>query len=365
MSNLKTKKINIKDAKPNMILAKDVVSNSGVVIIAKNTMLSDINYTKLENNGVKSITIFERNGDINDSFDENILLQNKQSKKIEDRKEFKEFKKNYEQKIEKLENQFIAIGKGVGVEVDSLYNMVIDIIDSVNCKNDVFCYLAHLKSQDVHTYAHCLNVALICNLFGLWLGYEGEDLKNLTVSGILHDVGKTQIDENIIKKPERLTDSEYDSIKKHAYLGYKLVEDLDIPEEIKLGVLMHHEKIDGSGYPLGLTDDRISRTAKIVAICDIYEAMTADRVYRPKICPFEVIRNFEQNSYDILDTKLLLAFLQNIVYTYVGSHVVLSDNREAEVVFINQCHLSKPIVKVNNSFIDLSQEKELFIKHIL
>ena len=365
MSNLKTKKINIKDAKPNMILAKDVVSNSGVVIIAKNTMLSDINYTKLENNGVKSITIFERNGDINDSFDENILLQNKQSKKIEDRKEFKEFKKNYEQKIEKLENQFIAIGKGVGNELDSLYNMVIDIIDSVNCKNDVFCYLAHLKSQDVHTYAHCLNVALICNLFGLWLGYEGEDLKNLTVSGILHDVGKTQIDENIIKKPERLTDSEYDSIKKHAYLGYKLVEDLDIPEEIKLGVLMHHEKIDGSGYPLGLTDDRISRTAKIVAICDIYEAMTADRVYRPKICPFEVIRNFEQNSYDILDTKLLLAFLQNIVYTYVGSHVVLSDNREAEVVFINQCHLSKPIVKVNNSFIDLSQEKELFIKHIL
>ncbi len=365
MSNLKTKKINIKDAKPNMILAKDVVSNSGVVIIAKNTMLSDINYNKLENNGVKSITIFERNGDINDSFDENILLQNKEYKKIEDRKEFKEFKKKYEQKIEKLENQFIAIGKGVGVEIDTLYNMVIDIIDSVNCKNDVFCYLAHLKSQDIHTYAHCLNVALICNLFGLWLGYEGEDLKNLTVSGILHDVGKTQIDENIIKKPERLTDSEYDSIKKHAYLGYKLVEDLDIPEEIKLGVLMHHEKIDGSGYPLGLTDDRISRTAKIVAICDIYEAMTADRVYRPKICPFEVIRNFEQNSYDILDTKLLLAFLQNIVYTYVGSHVMLSDNREAEVVFINQAHLSKPIVKVNNSFIDLSQEKELFIKHIL
>ncbi len=365
MSNLKTKKIHIKDAKPNMILAKDVVSNSGVVIIAKNTMLSDINYNKLETNGIKYITIFERNGDINDSFDENILLQNKEYKKVEDRKEFKEFKKKYEQKIEKLENQFIAIGKGIGVEINSLYNMVIDIIDNVNCKNDIFCYLGNLKGKDIHTYAHCLNVSLICNLFGLWLGYEGDALKNLTVSGILHDVGKTQIDENIIKKPEKLTDSEYDSIKKHAYLGYKLVEDLDIPEEIKLAILMHHEKIDGSGYPLGLTDDRISTTAKIVAICDIYEAMTADRVYRPKICPFEVIRNFEQNSYDLLDTQLLLAFLQNIVYTYVGSYVMLSDNREAEVVFINQSYLSKPIVKVNNSFIDLSQEKELFIKHIL
>lgn len=365
MSKLDTKKINIKDAKPNMVLAKDVISSSGVVIIAKNTMLSDINYKKLEANGVKYITIFERCDDINNSFNEDLLLKNKQYEDIEERKEFKEFKKQYEEKIKVLENQFIAIGKGVGIELDNLYDMVINIVDAVNCKNDVFCYLAHLKTQDVHTYAHCLNVALICNLFGLWLGYEGDDLRNLTLAGILHDIGKTQLDDSIIKKPERLTDSEYDYIKKHAYLGYKLVENLDIPEEIKMGILMHHEKIDGSGYPLGLTDDRISRTAKIIAICDIYEAMTADRVYRPKICPFEVIRNFEQNSYDLLDTQLLLAFLQNIVYTYVGSHVMLSDGREAEIVFINQSQLSKPIVKICDSFIDLSQERDLFIKHIL
>ncbi len=365
MQSLKTRKLNVKDAKPNMILAKDVVSTNGVIILAKNTMLSDTNYTKLEDSGIKFITVFDKEDLNNDSFSKTVLLENKGYERIEDRKEFQEFKNKYEQKIEKLENQFIAIGKGVGVEINNLYDMVIDIIDNVNCKTDVFSYLGHLKIQDVHTYTHCLNVGLICNLFGLWLGYEGEDLKNLTVAGILHDVGKTQIDESIIKKPEKLTDSEYDHIKKHAFLGYNLVKELDIPEEIKLGVLMHHEKIDGSGYPLGLKDDRIATTAKIVAICDIYEAMTADRVYRPKICPFEVIRNFEQNSYDLLDTQLLLAFLQNIVYTYVGNHAMLSDNREAEIIFINQANLSKPIVKVNDSFIDLSQEKELYIKHIL
>ncbi|WP_317366888.1 HD-GYP domain-containing protein [uncultured Tyzzerella sp.] len=365
MYNLNTKKINISDAKPNMILAKNVVSNSGNIILAKNTMISDINYNKLKDMGIKYITIFEKDDNINDSFDEDVLLENKECEKIEDRKEFKQFKKVYEDKIEKLENQFIAIGKGVGVEIDNLYSMVIDIVDSVNCKNDVFSYLGHLKSQDIHTYAHCLNVSLICNLFGLWLGYSGDDLKILTVAGILHDIGKTQVDENIIKKPEKLTEVEYDHIKKHAYLGYNIVKNLNIPEEIKLGVLMHHEKIDGSGYPLGLTNNKISSTAKIIAICDIYEAMTADRVYRPKICPFEVIRNFEQNSYELLDTPLLLAFLQNIVYTYVGSQVMLSDGRKAEVVFINQANLSKPIVKCCEDFIDLSQEKDLYIKHIL
>lgn len=365
MLNLKTRKVNVNDIKPNMILAKDAVSSCGMIIIAKNTMLSDINYKKLKDLGIKYITIFEKDNNIDTSFNYNTLLENKKYEKIQDRKEFKQFEKNYNQKIEKLENQFVAIGKGIGVEVDNLYSMVIDLVDNINCKNDIFNYLGHLKTQDLHTYAHCLNVGLICNLFGLWLGYKNEALKNLTVSGVLHDIGKTQVDNGLIKKPEKLTNAEYDHIKQHSYLGYNLIKDLNIPEEIKLGVLSHHEKIDGSGYPFGLVDEKIPTIAKIVAICDIYEAMTADRVYRAKICPFEVVRIFEQNSYNLLDTKLLLAFLQNIVYTYIGTHVMLSNNKEAEVVFINQAYLSKPIIKLDEQFIDLSQENDLYIKHII
>ena len=354
MSVLKTKKINIKDAKPKMVLAKDVVNSSGVIILSKDTTLNELNYDKLKFSGIKFITIFEK-----DDFEEVKDLN------IENKEEFVKFKKKYNQNLKKVENQFIAIGKGVGVEVDSLYSIVIDMLEKVNVRGDILTYLANLKQQDVHTYGHCLNVGILCNLFGMWLGYEDIDLKNLTIAGILHDVGKTQVDEELIKKPEKLTDKEYSHIKEHAYLGYKLIENLDIPDEIKSGVLMHHEKIDGSGYPLGLKDDKITTTAKIVAICDIYEAMTADRVYRPKVCPFEVIKNFEQNCYDVLDTRLLLAFLQNIVYTYIGSDVMLSDSRVAKVVFINQANLSKPIVKIDDTFIDLSIEKDMYIKHII
>lgn len=362
---MKIKKINIKEAKPNMVLAKDAVTESGRIIIARNTMLSDVNYKKLEQNGIKFISVFYTEVEKENNFDAQAQIKNNSYERIEDRKEFKEFQKKHEEKLEKLENQFIAVGKGIGVEIDNLYSMVIDILSGVNCKNDVFSYLGHLKKQDIHTYAHSLNVGIICNLFGLWLGLDGEELKNLTIAGVMHDIGKTQVEENLIKKPGKLTKDEFENVKKHAYLGYKLVEDLDIPEEIKHGILMHHEKIDGSGYPLGLTNDRISMSAKIVAICDIYEAMTADRVYRPRVCPFEVIRNFEQNSYDILDTSLLLAFLQNIAYTYVGSRVMLSTEEEAEVVFINQANLSRPIVRTELGFIDLSEKLDININHIL
>lgn len=365
MAEIKTKKINIKDAKPNMILAKDAVNANGIVVIAKNTMLSSVNYKKLEDKGIKTITIFSKSNSEENSFNEDTEKTNNSYQKIEDRKEFKQFKKIHEENLEKLENQFIAIGEGVGVEIDNLYSMVIDMLGSVNCKSDVFLYLAHLKKQDIATYGHCLNVGIICNLFGLWLGLEGETLKNLTVAGVMHDIGKTKVDENLIKKPGKLTPDEFESVKKHTTLGYELVENLDIPEEIKTGILMHHEKIDGSGYPSGLTEDTISLTGKIVAICDIYEALTADRVYRPRVCPFEVIKNFQQNSYDILDTTLLLAFLQNIAYTYIGSHVILSNGEEAEIVFINQADLSKPIVRTSSGFIDFSKETELTIKHII
>lgn len=346
-----------------MILAKDAVTDKGIVVIAKNTMLSNVNYKKLEDNGIQYITIFSKSNfeeiEYSEKGDNNLY------NRIEDRLEFKNFEKVYDEKIKKLENQFIAIGKGVGVEIDNLYSIVIDTLSTVSCKSDVFFYLGHLKEQDIHTYAHCLNVGIICNLFGLWLGFDGDALKNLTVSGVLHDIGKTQIEKSLIKKPGKLTREEFETVKKHVDLGYDLIKNFDIPQEIKDGVLMHHEKIDGSGYPSGLKNENISLTGKIIAICDIYEAMTADRVYRPQVCPFEVIRNFEQNSYDILDTTLLLAFLQNISYTYVGSKVMLSTGEEAEVVFINQAHLSKPIVRTDTSFIDLSKETDITISCVL
>lgn len=192
-----------------------------------------------------------------------------------------------------------------------------------------------------------------------------EEGKLLTVAGVLHDVGKTKVDPVVLNKEGKLTNEEYEIVKKHSYLGYKMVEKSDLPEEIKSAVLMHHEKIDGSGYPMGLKGDKISKFAKIVCICDIYDAMTSNRVYRDKICPFDVIRSFEKSSLGVLDTEYLLIFLQNIAYTYVGSMVELSDGRTAEVVFINSANLSMPIVKCDDSFMDLSQTSDITIDHII
>lgn len=357
MTRLKTRKISINMAKPNMILAEDVVSKKGVIIISKNTMISDLNYSRLQANGIKFITIFEK------EFENTYLYENSQ-KNVKNKKDFCDFKNLYNKKIEKIENQFISIGNGFGVEFDGIYNSITDIIKSVKCKSDIFNYLYLLQKKDSRIYEHCLNVSLIANIFALWLGYDDEKVKNITLSGILHDIGKTKIKDSIIKKSTSLTKEEYSSIKEHSYIGYKIVKDFPIHEDVKLAVLMHHEKIDGSGYPFGLKGREICQTAKIIAICDIYEAMTTDNHYRKKHCPFEVIRSLEQEYYELLDTRLLLAFLQNIAYTYLGSEVRLSDNTIAKIVFINQNCFSKPMVRVEDEFIDLF-EQNLSISEVL
>lgn len=367
MSNLnEVKIINIKDARPNMLLAEDVVTKTGNVIMAKNTMINNINFNKLMDNDIKQVKVWTSS--IEESPGELTEIVNtleEQMKPIYERGEYKSFEKSYELGIEAVKNNLLEIGSGAGIDIDSLYSNTTEIIEKVNCKSDVLGYLGYLRERDDHTFSHSINVALLCNLFSKWIGMDEEESKLLSVAGILHDIGKTKVDPVILNKKGKLTKEEFEEVKKHTYYGYKMVEMADISDEIKSAVLMHHEKIDGSGYPMGLKGSKITKFAKIVCICDIYDAMTSDRVYRAKICPFEVIRNFEQSSFGLLDTEYLLIFLQNIAYTYVGSWVKLSNGEIAEVVFINSAQLSKPIVKCNDEFIDLSQVNDLYIDHIV
>lgn len=365
-SNKKILKISINDIRPNMVLAADVVTKSGAVILAKNTMLNNVNFTKLKSNEITSIKVWDQSYDKNAdvlTHGENTIEE--QMKPITSRPEYKQFSGVYESKIDNAKETLLAIGDGGEVDVDELYGITTDIVNTVNCKSDIFAYMLSLKDIGDHTYTHSINVSLLCNLFSKWMGMSEEEGKILTIAGILHDIGKTKVPHDVLNKKEKLTDAEFEEIKRHPTYGYEMVVEKDIPEEVKMAVLMHHEKMDGSGYPMGIKGTKITKFAKIVAICDIYDAMTSDRVYRSKICPFEVIRNFEESSFGLLDTEYLLVFLQNIAYTYVGSWVKLSNGENAEIVFINRGQMSRPIVKSGERFLDLSKIHNIDIEYII
>lgn len=361
-----SQKIKVNELRPNYVLARDVVTKSGIVILAKNTMLNSINYTKLNSNNVSYVYVWEDSIDKSlPVFDKEVHTIEEQMEPVFEKQEFKGFENSYKNNLNEAKNAIDSVLNGKMKDKGEMYGIVKNIIQTVNCKSDIFSYMGYLKNTGEYTYTHSLNVSVLCNLFSKWLGMSEEETEDLTVAGLLHDIGKTKINREILNKKGRLTSEEFEEVKKHTLIGYEIVKNMNLSDDVKDAVLMHHEKVNGTGYPNGLRGENIGRYARIVAICDIYEAMTAERTYRDKICPFTVIRNFERENFGILDTEFLLIFLQNIAYTYVGSWVKLTDDTTAEVVFINKSQMSRPIVKSGDDYIDLSKNLDLDIKFII
>ena len=143
---------------------------------------------------------------------------------------------------------------------------------------------------------------------------------------ILHVCGKIKLNSELLNKPDSLTDAEYKEIKKHSVFGYDMVKKLQyIDKSVSYGVLMHHERVDGSGYPLGLKGDEIHPFAKIIAIADVFDAINSDRGYKNKKTPFEALRIVKEESLGMLDYEYVQVFLEHIISYYMGEEVLLNN----------------------------------------
>lgn len=363
--NLKIKQISVYNITEPVTLAYDIVSRNGLILIPKGSKVNKNEIDKLTEKGIYNIKIIDNSpSEFIPKTEQDYISEVKNSPNITNKEEYTDFRKDYDKNMYAAKDMLLEFGKGMEIKIDEIYEITNDILGNLKRKSDVFTYMLYLKENESHTFAHSVNVSLLCNIFAKWVNMNEKETLVLTVAGLLHDIGKIHVDRSILNKKDKLTDNEYVAIKSHTYRGYEIVKDMNLPDDVKKSVLMHHEKLDGSGYPLGLKGSEINDIARIVSICDIYEAMTAERCYHPKICPFEVIRDFEENKFGSLDTKYLLIFLKNIAYTYVGAQVILNDDRLAEVIFINSNSFSRPIVKCGSEFIDLSKSKNVSIKQI-
>ncbi len=231
----------------------------------------------------------------------------------------------------------------------------------------LFSYLyLHLPDTDDLSYAHSLNVAMICKVVARWLGLSAPDTEILIQCGFLYDIGKLMLPNDIIWKPDRLNKMEFDLVRCHAFLGYHtLSKYIQIDQNILAAALQHHERNDGSGYPQGLTAESINPFARIIAILDVYEAMTSARSYRQPMCPYQVIRIFQEESFQKYDIIFINTFLKHIVDELIGNHVRLNNGWEGEVIMNNTQDLSRPILKSDTDVIDMLKQRELAIVQII
>lgn len=352
------------DLVPGMVTSEDVFTYNNQLILPKNLELTDKTITKLEFYSILSVRIKEDTADIEPP---PVLNEDASySEKIRSSEEFKKFKKNFDESLVLVKDSLNdVIEKSSPINPEKLLASTSSLLKDDPSGLHIFDMLHNMRQMDDPTYAHCINVSLICYVFAKWLNMPEDDARTLTLCGMLHDIGKLKIPEEIIGKPGKLTTEEYDKIKTHAIEGYNILKDTTLDERIKNAALMHHERCDGSGYPLGLSNDRIDDFAKIVAIADVYDAMTSARVYRGPMCPFTVISIFESEGYQKYDSKYILTFLEYIVNTYLNNRVRLSNGMEGDIILINKLDLAHPMVHCGNRYIDLSHERGLSIEAVL
>ena len=348
-----------------MIVFDNVYDDNGRLIISKGSELTGEIISKLDSFSILEVPIAistEEPKSVADKKDE--VSERNESLKNSDA--YKKFVENYEIGLE-VSKQILD---DLVVHKDNFDPAVaLSTVQKVlvNCgnSNQVFDILHNMEQSDSPTYQHSLKVALISRVLGRWLGFPEEDLDHLAVAGLLHDIGKLVIPNEILNKSSKLTPEEYEIVKGHVVKGYELIKDLHVDIRVKEACLLHHERCDGSGYPFKVKTERITPFARILAIADVYDAMTSNRSYRKGFCPFDVIQLFEAEGLYKYDPQYILTFLENIVTAYVNDKVRLSDGREGEIVLINKLSLAKPMVKVGNTFIDLSREPILRIVDLL
>lgn len=372
LSSIKTKKIFVFDAEPGMVLAKDLIMSDGSLFMARGTVLDVDIISKISGNHILEICIVDAPYSPPKSIESIQVAQEEQEQnatyyeKIRNTKSFKEFNKGYTIGISDLKTQLNEIAtKNIEIDEAALLKNSEQLLSTYTNRLQMFDFIHSLKAVDDLTYTHSINVALVASIIGQWLHFSQEDVRIITLCGLLHDVGKVIIPDEILYKPEKLTGEEFEIMKSHVNLGYDILKQKNIDARVKEACLLHHEKCNGTGYPFGITNDKIPVYAKIIAVADIYDAMTSNRVYRGAVCPFTVIRMMEQECFSTLDPSITLPFLRNVVTSYLHTNVRLSDGQIGEVMLVNEMNLSRPSISCNGKFIDLSKTRDLMITAII
>ena len=228
--------------------------------------------------------------------------------------------------------------------IDATNSIADDLMSAINDNDAIAIDISALKTSDEYTFKHSVDVATIAMIVAKQQGLSPKEIREIGVAGLLHDVGKTKVPIEILNKPGKLNDEEFAIIKQHSVFSYRIIKDNPaFSPAVCLGVLQHHEKINGEGYPLRVPADKINPYAKVLAVADIYDALITERPYKAAFSQREAVEIIMSMTGE-LDFEIMKAFLESMILYPVGSIVELSNGEKAKVVENIPHYILRPTV---------------------
>ena len=326
----------IQSIKENSILKKTVYGPNGNVLLKEGVTLDSYYINKLKKVGINGVYI-------EDELSKGIEIKNLISEELR------------HEAVTSVQETFIYAQKShvsdkeLRDNNERINNITKKIVDEILSSQDLMINMIDLKVFDDYTFYHSLNVAIISIVLGASLDFTKEELYSLGLGAILHDIGKIFIPIEVLNKPDKLDNKEWSTMKKHPFRGFEFLKNkFKLPADAYKGILMHHERWNGTGYPKKHSFNDITKHGRIIAVADVYDALISDRPYRKGLVPSEAIEYIIAGNDTLFDPKIVEIFLRKVTPYPSGTIVKLSNNSLAIVVKNFEGNGNRPLLRVFN-----------------
>ena len=328
------RRISIDMVRPGMILGKAILGGNSQVLLNANVEIKPQYVSYLKSLGIEHVYV--KDSRIEDALIKDVI-------KEETRQEARIMVKNIMQNIETPGEK----PKSINVDDKELLQTVATIIEELIQNKDMVVQLSDIRAKSDYLFAHCVNCSVLATLVALKMHYNYVDLKHLVTGTMLLDLGMITVPENIVNKPGELTEDERKTIQTHPLYGFEIFKKTQIFDaRAGMVILQHHERIQGQGYPNGLSGDKIHKSAQIVGIVDVYDALTSVRPFRKAFPPYRAIEMLMSWGGEYFNLEILQHFLSLVAAYPYGSHVFLSNGESGLVIANNPGLTLRPVVRV-------------------
>ncbi|MFD3272696.1 HD-GYP domain-containing protein [Paenibacillus dendritiformis] len=348
-------KVHVLSVADGDIVAKDIFNSHGLLVISAGTKLKEKDIALLLRHHLDFIDIEERQAESMTTLPQ--LVSSSGTDRLQS---------SYKEAVAGVEQLFYEAAAHGHIQDEQVEQTLTPLIHQIKAERDVVSLLLMMGAEDDCTYQHSVQVGMLSYYLAKWLNYNEADAVRAGKAGFLHEIGMALVDADTSSMTATgiHSEEEAEKMKKHTRFGCDLLRGTYEDEWLYLAALQHHERLDGSGYPYGLKEDEIHPVSRIVAIADVYSEMTSACSGLPKQNLFCVLRDLQAMSFGQLDPTMTHTFIRNMIPNFLHKQARLNDGRTGVIVMSNQTELFRPLVQIDQEFVDLAQRRQLEIEHV-